>query len=304
MTLVLLQCFSCSSAPVYRSNDETVVMNISKTPITADMYRYYYCSYRQNSPEYTEQELKQTVEDTLRDIVAVIETIKEYRMTLPEEDIKQIQEEIVELKDSYDSDEEFLEALDKHFMSEQMLYDSLYYDRLQELLYGYMTLERSMIIDSSNAAFEKALNESFLAAVNIVISDDSFDPDDPDLKGEELAKSIALRIESGESIYQLAEKYSVDAYVGDRYFAPLTMLSFFEEKVRSLKIGEVSGVYKCELGWCITKRVAIDEEYVNENLDSLRENFKYSEYLKIMTERSGSLNVEYTDAFDSFFKSL
>lgn len=291
---------SCSGTPKYQSHDTTVVMKIGDNGISADLYRYYYCSYKYRSGEqYSETELRKMTEKSLCEIMAVKDVAKKLKMSLPDDDVKLITDTITSMKKAYKTGEEYYAELSKNYLSEQVFYDIRYNDMLQELLYYYMTDESSMQIDSSKETFEKALESDFLAAVNIVITEKTEDKD-TGLSGKELAGSVLEKIKAGEDIYELAEKYSADSESGDRYFAPLTVQDFFEEKVRSLKIGEVSDVYEGDVGYCITKRVALDQNYINKNYDELRENFKFSEYLKIMTEKAESYKVEYTSDFDIF----
>lgn len=301
LILILATLFSLvSCTEKYNENNGDIAVTIGEEKISYDLYGYFYLMYKKQGiddvgVEYSHDELTKMVENSLCEIVAAIEMADEYDIEVSEEQEDEIREYISSMKEAYESEEAFHNELKKNFMSEQVMFDIQYYTVLEANLREYLTSEQAQIIDFSDKALEKALETEFMAAVNILIFEDS---EKDGLKGKALADSIYQQIVDGGDIYKLAEKYSDDNYHSDRYFAPNTTHEYFEEKVASLKIGEMSQVYKSELGYNITKRVEIDREYVDEYYEDLRDEFAYSRYLEIMDGKSEKLKLTYAEDFD------
>ncbi len=292
--IITLSISSCG-AKYFETAPETAVI-IGDKEISHDLYRYFYCSYKygENISQKTEEEIKAMAEKNLRELVAIEEMAEKYEVELSKETLKLLKLEMESMEDSYKTKDEMKKVLDEMFLSQKAYYDLNYFIELEALLYEYLTEEASMIIISSDKEVEEFVKSDFLAATNIVIYPDT---EKDGLKGEALANSIRERIENGESFETLAEEYSDDDSK-PRYFAPLTMQDYFEKKVSSLKIGEVSEVYETEVGYLITKRIDITDEYINKNFEELREEFKYGKYLAMMTEISDNYTVTYSEEFD------
>ena len=103
-----------------------------------------------------------------------------------------------------------------------------------------------------------------------------------DAKAKESAEKVLEVVNSGEDFEKLIEQYNWDreteSYQEGYFLTKYT--SFVEEFVDAafkLKIDEVSGLVESDYGFHILKRVAVDEKYVEENLDDL-----YSEYYNDM----------------------
>lgn len=295
---VLVSLVAC--APNYKVNNGEVALTVGEMDVSYDFYAYFYLMYQKQGIEeygieYTHEELTEKAENSLREIAAAISMADKYGVTVSKEQEEEIHDYISSIKDGYDSEDEFYDELSDNLMSEQVMFDIQYYTVLEGNLREELTSEQAGVIDFSDKALEAALESEFMAAVNILIFPDT---ERDGLKGKALADSIYQKILDGGDIYELAREYSDDGYYNDRYFAPNTTHEYFENKVASLEIGEMSEVYESELGYSITKRVALDRAYIEEYYEELRDELAYSRYLEIMDSTAEQMTVTYSENFD------
>lgn len=294
LSILLITCL-CSCKTVYHSNNSDTALTIGETEISYDLLRYFYCSYKNaegNENKSHEEVLEQALA-RLKELVAVEEMAETYELEVSEETLELLKQEMKAMRDSYKSEEEMIESLNKGYVSEKVYYDIYYFIELENVLSSYFSDVANRL--STNEEIKKEVKNTFLAAINIVIFPDT---EHDGLKGEALAEDLRQRIIDGEDMEAIAKDYSDDKNTAARYFAPLTMQTFFEEKVKSLEINEVSEVYQSELGFSITKRIEITDKYIDENIDTLRDEFVYSEYLKVMTQHTSSYDVVFAEDFD------
>lgn len=294
--LMILSVTGCGRS--YKSNNKDIAVTVGDFEVSYDFLSYFYRMYKQQGEEYgvtyTHEELMNLAIGGIKEIAATLAMAEKYSVKVGKEDIEAIHDYIAEIKDGYDKESEFYDALKENFMSEQVMYDIQYYGQLEADLREIL-MKSASVIDTTDKALDKAIEEEFMAAVNILIFKDT---EADGLCGKELADSIYAKIISGGDIYKLAEQYSEDSYCGDRYFAPGTVHEYFEEKVGSMEIGELSEVYESEIGYNITKRVAIDKEFVNKYYEELRSELALSRYVSIMNETAKNLRVTFAEDFD------
>ncbi len=300
IALLLVSVFTvtlCSCNTKYHSNNDETALTVGKLDISYDLFRYFYLSYKnaEGSKDKTEDDILDLTLTNFKELAAIYEMAEEYDIEVSSDVLKLLKEEMKMMEDSYKSKEEMIKDLDSKYLSQKVYYDLYYYIELEIALRDYLFEESSMIIMSSDKEVENAIRSDFLAAVTIVILPET---EKDGLKGEALANKLLERINGGEDIEELAKDYSDGSGTDPLYFAPMTTQKDFEDKIKSLKFGEVSDVYKTDVGYCISKRLEITDDYINENFDSLREEYKYSEYLKIMTQISKKCAVTYAPDFD------
>ena len=291
----MLSLTACN--PKYHSNNAEKALTVGSKDISYDMFTYFYMSYKtaEGNENRSSDEILELTLTSLKEIVAIQEMAEKYDLELSKETLKNLKLEMEMMEDSYPDTETMISELAKGYLTQQVYYDINYNMELESIVSNYLAKEANMIIISSDKVVEEAIKNTFMAAEYIVIYPDT---EKDGLKGKDLADALYERIMNGEDIQTLAEEYSEDKLTGPRYFAPLTMQKSFEDKVRSLKIGEVSEVYEEEYGYYITKRIPLSDEYINENFNDLRDEYKFSEYLKIMTELTSKYQVVYADGFD------
>lgn len=287
--------------PDYKENNGNIAVTIGEFDVSYDFYAYFYLMYQKQGieeygVEYTDKQLVEKTENSLKEIAAALAMADEYGVSVSKKQEEEIHDYIASIKDGYNDDEAFYKELSNNFMSEQVMFDIQYYSVLEANLRAELTSEQAGVIDFSDKALEAALESEFMAAVNILIFPET---ERDGLKGKALADSIYQKIVDGGDIYALAEEYSDDGFYGDRYFAPNTTHEYFESKVAALEIGEMSEVYESELGFNITKRVALDRDYIEEYYEELRDELAYSRYLDIMDGTAEKQTVTYSEGFDT-----
>lgn len=296
--LAILLVSSLASCNVkYHSNNPETALTVGGHEISYDMFTYFFMSYKlaAGNEDKSEEEILEQTLGTLREIVAIEDMAEKYDLGPTEESLELLKLEMEAMRDSYPDTETMISELAKDYVSQQVYYDIYYHVELESVVSAYLAEEANMIIISSDKVVEAAVKDTFMASVNIVIYPDT---EKDGLRGEELAKALHARILAGEDIEALAEEYSDHQNKGMIVFAPLTMQENYESKVKSLKVGELSDVYTADYGYYITKRVDITDDYISENFDDLRDEYKYSEYLKIMTELTATYEVVYAEGFD------
>ncbi|MBE6542959.1 MAG: hypothetical protein E7675_01020 [Ruminococcaceae bacterium] len=291
--LAILCLASCKT--VYHSNNEKTALTVGDTEISYDLFRYFYCSYKyaEGNENKTHEEIVEEAITRLKELVAIEEMADTYDLEVGKDTLKLLKQEMEAMRASYKTEEEMIESLNKGYVCEKVYYDIYYFIELEYVVSSYFSDVANRL--TTDEEIKKEVKDTFLAAMNIVIYPDT---EHDGLRGEALAKALRQRILDGEDMAALAKEYSDDKNIEPRYFAPMTMQAYFEEKVGSLKIGEVSEVYETELGYSITKRIEITDDYIKNNIDSLREEFVYSEYLKVMTQHTSSYEVVFADDFD------
>lgn len=279
----------------YHSNNPETALTIGDTEISYDFLRYFYCSYKfaEGNENKTHEEVLDEALSRLKEIVAIKEMAEAYELEVNKETLKLLEMEMEAMADSYPSEEEMIATLDKGYVSQKVYYDIYYFIELEAVVSAYFADVANKL--STDEEIKREIKKTFYAAINIVIFPDT---ERDGLIGEELAQALRQRILDGEDMETLAEDYSDDKNVKPRYFATLTMQPFFEEKVKSLQIGEISEVYESDVGYSITKRIEITDEYINKNIETLRDEFVYSEYLKVMTQHTSAYEVVFSENFD------
>lgn len=308
ISLILLAALAVSlsgCAGKYRSNDTTVIMKIGENEITTDLFAYLYLSYLKDDPELSSEKATEHALAEIRKICAVDDMCREYKVKLSSDDKAAVQAEFDDLRARFETDEEYYAELDSYNMAEQVYFDLVTHYKYFEVLYYTVTDEFKGDIPADDATVEKYIREHFLAAAQILISNNGDERTEEE--SEALANDIKAKIDSGEDFFALAKEYSEDedsaSYTDGYYFVPGMMLDFFEKEVKALEIGEIGDVYKSYLGYHIIYRLPLDEEYIGSHFESLRETYLAKIFNDRIDEKAASYTVEYTEAYDAFIEA-
>lgn len=122
------------------------------------------------------------------------------------------------------------------------------------------------------AAAEEYYKENYMAAKHILIGSET-----PDAQTK--IKDIMKKLNNGEDFDKLMKEYSEDpglATSPDGYFFTTgEMVAEFEDAVKKLKVGKVSGIVKSDYGYHIIKRIELPE-FGDEAYDSVSYNMAIS----------------------------
>lgn len=296
VTVLLFSLVSCAGA------GDKAVMRVGGNKVTYNEYRYFYMNYRDSHEKsgetgYTEK-LKSEIEEGLRQKYAKVNLAKEHKITLVESDITAIDKMKASYIESYGDLETFKNALQEDALTEELFYDLLKFQALDEKLRIYITDEYSGEIESDDKTVEAFINNHFIHATHILILNEAGDDLAANLK---LATELRQRAVSGEDFDALIDAYNEDPGMGDDntgyYFTEGQIILEFEKAAEALAVGEISDVVLSENGYHIIKRLPLDPVYIDENFEKLRDAYKARMY-NIMTEELAKvLEVEYTDMY-------
>ena len=215
-------------------------------------------------------------------------------------DSSEVDEQIQAMKDTYDSDEEWLEALESSGSSEALMRELVELSLLQEDLLELVAGDVS------------ASDDDVLAMVDLYASEYNgtkrsshilFDADD-----EETAQEVLDQINSGELDFaDAAEQYSIDTATAENggdvgWDFQYTYITEYQDTLDELEVGEVSGLVTSSYGihiiMCTDELDAPDEvtslddvsegfvEYVRSVADSNEQSEVFNEWMTEFEDES------------------
>ncbi len=295
-------CFGCSG-----NTDNPTVMVIGGEKIALDEFNYFYYNSKAdydrgdesywNDPAHVKA-LDDEVLFALRRNHAIKEQAKKYKISLSSDVKNSIENAVNKTKESYADVSEFYNSLDSNHMSERMFGQMLELNQLWRLLYEHVTNEASGIIHADDATLLADIPKNFYRATHILIMNDEGDV--PSVN-RVLAEKLLGQLKDGGDFEALKDQYGEDTGVKGNpdgyYFTEGQMIKSFGDTVKSLGIGETSGVVESQYGYHIIRRLPLEDVYINTHLEELREAYMariFNEELKADAE---SYNAEYTDAY-------
>lgn len=261
--------------------------------VTKAEYDYYYLNFLAEGAG-AEQASEKTLAE-LKRIGAIFSLAEEYDVSLGKEEREAVENELEATIEGFGGKKQFEEGLAEFNMTRELYLSLSQFNSLEIALRTFVTDEVSGIIKSDDATVEKDISENFIAAKQILISND--DGDDVD-ENRKLAAELADRLSAGEDFDSLAAEYGEDEDmdpVYGRYFTHGMYPEVFESTAEKLSVGETSGVVESEIGFHIILRMPIDDGYVDENFNKLRYYFLNRSFNEMVEERMGQLSVAFND---------
>ncbi len=215
-----------------------------------------------------------------------------YDIELTDEDYENIDLIMEEEVSSFDSEEEFYEALEvsgiTYDLLERVVTQSVLCERVYLELYGG---DDPLLLESDEEIKEN-LQENYVRVYHVLITADHFaeDEDYADATDEELeaaalayAEEILAALQESDDveadIYAYAQDADDSGMVDNEagyMFTYGDMVEEFEEASFALEVGELSGIVESSYGYHIIYRLETDE-YIEENWDDL-----LSDYISIV----------------------
>ena len=291
MAALALLLSGCSKA--------TAVITVGGEEISYDTYRYFYKNYAQYDI-YTEEEIHQKTIEAISSDVALTLLANNKKVALDKSDKKAVDEYVDAAIANYGGKDAYLEALEKNHLTEE-LFEYLYSQQvLENKLREYMYSEVNNFIKSDDETFEADLKENFMAAKQVLIRNDE---GDDKAENKALAESILARALEGEDFDALITEYSEDTTALSNYVYHFThgqMLEAFEEAVLSVGITSICDyVAESEAGYHVVMRMPLDEEYIDEHYEELRDAYKARCFNDMRDTLTKSFTVEKSENFDS-----
>ncbi|MCD8107557.1 MAG: peptidyl-prolyl cis-trans isomerase [Oscillospiraceae bacterium] len=236
-----------------------------------------------------------------------------YGIELTDEDYEEIDEIMQEEVESFETEEEFYEALDAsgitYDLLERVVTQSVLCERVYQELYG----GDDPLLLESDEEIRESLENDYVRVYHILISYDHFEETEgyEDATEEELeaaalayAEEILAALQESDDVETAVYEYAQDAddsgmvdnEVG-YMFTYGDMVEEFEEASFALEVGELSGIVESTYGYHIIYRLE-QEEYIDENWDDLKSDYisiVFNNYVDGVLEECTMTYSEYHD---------
>ncbi len=236
-----------------------------------------------------------------------------YGIELTDEDYEEIDEIMQEEVESFETEEEFYEALDAsgitYDLLERVVTQSVLCERVYQELYG----GDDPLLLESDEEIRESLENDYVRVYHILISYDHFEETEgyEDATEEELeaaalayAEEILAALQESDDVETAVYEYAQDAddsgmvdnEVG-YMFTYGDMVEEFEEASFALEVGELSGIVESTYGYHIIYRLEQDE-YIDENWDDLKSDYisiVFNNYVDGILENCTMTYSEYHD---------
>lgn len=300
--------------------NDTVVMTINGTDISAEMYYYWLSIVCEDTSAYftdgiewdqvlyddvtTSKYVQNTVVDTLVQYQIVNDLDKEYNLQNKEEVDAYLDQVIAENVEQFGGEDSFNDSLDNAGVSRDnllFLYKTQYlYTNLQNKLYaagGPLEITDAEI----QAYIDEHYSTGYYSAKHILIStvDDSNNalPDDQIAEKKALAQEILSKLRASDDpqtlFDSLRKEYSEDPGQPDEgySFGEGEMVDAFYQGTAALKENEISNLVESSYGYHIIMRLPT----VIPTADAVRESYALEKFSALFQERVSSADIVYKD---------
>ncbi|MDO5125576.1 MAG: peptidylprolyl isomerase [Ruminococcus sp.] len=123
-------------------------------------------------------------------------------------------------------------------------------------------------------------------------------------KAKKLAEDVLKKAESGENFETLVKTYGWDTgmekspegyYINEN----TSFVKEFKDMAFKLKENEISGLVESDsFGWFIIKRLPVDMDYVNKNIETMINEYDQPRLQKFFSDYSDKIEVVYDEIFD------
>ncbi len=305
---MLLPLASCSD-----ENNPTVA-KVGGRAVKLDEYRYFYLNYKRDADGGDEgywienpsdiPKIETLVESALKNNRALEKLAKKYGVSLSAEEKEAIDADIESLILEQGGEAAFEAQLKENYLTKDVLRTLLIRSILESKLRQMMYSEMSNIIDSTDATLERDILLNFIRVKHVLIKTGALaaemvkytgEPVRTDEESYDLIKKIYDDAAAGGDFDALVKEYNEDTAMNpdDGYYITHDeFLEAFDEAAFALAEGELSVIIKSANGYHIIKRYPMEEEYINDYFDELREKYKARRYHEILTEAAAELKLD------------
>ncbi|MBQ9081947.1 MAG: peptidylprolyl isomerase [Clostridia bacterium] len=295
---------------------DVVVMTINGRDITMEEYRYYYLglksdydggdeSYWKNN-ESGRKGLKTLVETYIKQAAVYDKILADNGYAANAEDRVNVEKDIQDMKDMYESDKEFLELLAYNNLTEKMYGDILLRNEvLYRYLYDYNVKNKQDKMDKYLKDFVRAKHilVQFSTTTSSSATTSSGEQTRTKEEAKKLADEILKKIADGEDFDKLIKEYGEDPGMEsnpDGYvFTYDEMVEEFEKAAFALDINGISEPVETTYGYHIIQRLEIDEEFQRENFVTIFNDDEFFEDLEALVEKEmEKMTIDYADIYD------
>ncbi len=286
------------------------VLTIDGVKIPADEFSYYvgyvvdsyasYYGYDYFNNETNFSSILNYVTQVLKEHYVVYNWALEEGYTLSDEEKQEVQQQIDDLKATYDSEEEFQDALKTSHLTEdlyeKMLLTDAVINKFSDAIYDSETSKYA----PDKADVDRLREENgIIASKHILLLSGETEEENGQIL--EKMNDILDRIRNGEDFDELMNEYSEDTGLADNpngyTFMPVEMVDEFYDATAALQVGEVSGIVPSSYGFHIIKRIEPDYEETVNRLISIVVNDELQARLEKANVKLGSGfdKIKYSD---------
>ena len=288
---------ACALVPILNTKSPILtnktVITVDGVKIPADEFSYYvgsvadsyisYYGYEYFDNKSNFDSVLNYVAQVLKEHYVVYNWALEEGCDLTEEEKQEIHQQVVDLKASYETEEEFQDALKASHLNEELYEKMLMVDEVINKFSDKIYDSETSKYAPDKADVETLAKENgILASKHILL----LSGETPEENEEILEKmnEILERIKDGEDFDKLMNEYSEDTGLAQNpngyTFMPGEMIDEFYDATASLEVGEVSGIVPSSYGFHIIKRIDPDYEETVNRLISVVVNDELQERLE------------------------
>lgn len=279
------------------------VMKVDGKEVSADEYRYFFMNVAYeysggyDTYAWSDEENEAVVQSVLEYVVlnrALFDLAEGYGLSIDGEDRETIQADIKKTAATFESNDEYLAALESTYITEEYYPTLLESTVIQQKLSDFLLSDGGAFAVTPEEMLEKVENE-YVCVRYLMLSADG----EGSTANRDRIAEYASRITDKDSLITFINLYSDAVSMknnADGIYISAGMAD--EELVRAcfdLEIGEISPVVECSDGYYIILRQEFDSEYVAANIDAYIEEYQESAVKKLLTDESADSVVEYNE---------
>lgn len=267
------------------------VMKLGSFEVSYDHYRYIYMNVYNELSESdlseTEraEELENAVGSSLRYSASIYELAKEKKISLSDDEEQAVDDAVTAAEEECGSAEEFDTQLREAYLTRDFFRRALELQQLEQKLRDTLSSERSGELAVDDAALIEDAHENFYYAEYILTRD------------EQDAEAVLAEAKAGAQLSDLAQDGRT---LGSYCFTHGQLIEELENAVLAVGEGEVvDKVIVASDGCRIVRRLALTDELIDENFDSIRKAYLARRFGELRSEVEAGLEEKRTSLYDA-----
>lgn len=319
--ILSLSFISCGDITDKTEEDEVVKARIGDYEAPLSLYNYFSTQYEKQytggktvtdptERQLLDEKIKADCADSMCSFFAPYSLAKSYGITPESESIKAATGAYIEqfrAENSLSDDETFLKALEAEGMTYEVFRLLGEKQMIENELYTLLCQSNEIITDEAEVK-ELFTSGELIRVKHILIgwgegemtyksiidptllkSSDSF----------KKAEEAMLKLEGGAEFESLIDEYGTDFTLfsnpDGHYIVKGNRELEYERAAFALKAGEHSGVVETSEGFCIIKRLELEESYVDANIKALITSYTEGQFNIKLEDAASALKCEFTD---------
>lgn len=217
-----------------------------------------------------------------------------------EEEQKIVDDFINETIEEFGSRAAYRQGLRKNYMTENLYRFITGVDVCESILFNYYC-SLGLIEDTDYEAIADGIYDTFIRTVHVYIENDK---DDKIEDNRALAEALLEKLNAGEDMNTIIDKYSEDGVMSAEtgyYFTKGTYSEAYESAAFDLEIDEISGIVETYSGFYIIKRLELDGSYIGLNIEALKSRYQlylFDQYINECKETLTFVPNSYGESID------